>query len=95
MWILSARQRSIETICNTERFVEDEQEYRRILKKDTARLDEIQQILSRFYTRLQEMKIYIGWVSCGIAGLKRRQQDAYTTATNAEIAVDRYRPGHI
>jgi (p)ppGpp synthase/HD superfamily hydrolase len=71
----------IEAICNTERYVEDGQEYRHILKKDAARLDEIQRLLSRFYTETTGDEIHIGWVACGIAGLKRRQQDAYTTAT--------------
>ncbi len=41
----------------------------------------MQQLLTRFYTETTGDAIHIGWVPCSIAGLKRRQQDAYTTAT--------------
>ncbi|HTK06985.1 MAG TPA: TGS domain-containing protein [Ktedonobacteraceae bacterium] len=71
----------IEQICFPQRFHEDKQEHTLILTRDAPRLDAIQQLLTNFYEETTEQSIHIEWVPCGIAGLKRRQQDAYTTAT--------------
>lgn len=69
-------------LCHPEQFVRDEQEHQHISKKDAWKLKEICQSFTTFYQETTQCPITVIYTMCGIAGLRRRQQDAHTTATS-------------
>ncbi|MBV9019213.1 MAG: AAA family ATPase [Ktedonobacteraceae bacterium] len=71
----------VEHLCNPSRFTEDKEERTRILKRDNPKLEETRQLLTEHYQRTTKKPIFVSCIPCGIVGLRRRRQDAHTTAT--------------
>ena len=63
-------------------FEEDWKEYNRILQQDSYVLDEINDLLTTTYQKTTDQPIRVIYTPCGVAGLKRRMQDAHTTVTS-------------
>jgi guanosine-3',5'-bis(diphosphate) 3'-pyrophosphohydrolase len=71
-----------EQLLDPPRYAEDQEEHTRILRNDTPRLEAIRQWLEISYQKITKGPIIVTYTLCGIAGLRRRQQDAHTTATS-------------
>src|SRR5579871_4795045 len=73
---------SIEQLSSPSTFEEDRRERERILTEDQHLLEEVQELLASTYQEVAGGPVCIVPHSCGVAGLKRRMQDAHTTATS-------------
>lgn len=73
---------SIEQLSNPSAFEEDRRERERILTEDQHLLEEVQNLLSSTYQEVAQLPIGMVPHPCGVAGLKRRMQDAHTTSTS-------------
>lgn len=71
----------IEHLRSPRRFAEIRQEHKHILEQDALMLEDTRQLLISSYQKAIGQPITIVYRACGIAGMKRRLQDAHTTAT--------------
>ncbi len=71
----------IEQLRSPRKFVELRKEHAHILEQDALMLEEIRQSLRASYQEATNQPITVVCTACGIAGLKRRLQDAHTTTT--------------
>jgi (p)ppGpp synthase/HD superfamily hydrolase len=69
-----------EQLRSPRKFVELKKEHTCILEQDALILEEIRQSLIASYQEATKQPITVLCTPCGIAGLKRRLQDAHTTA---------------
>lgn len=66
-----------EQLCNPLFFADTKKEYDHILERDWALLEHVQQWLMNTYREVTHSdQITITFIPCGVAGLKRRKQDA-------------------
>ncbi len=72
----------IEQLRSPAKFAETKREYIRILEQDAIMLEEICGLFTEAYIEATQQKILVHYTPCGIAGLKRRIQDANTVATS-------------
>jgi len=72
----------VEHLLNPGKFDEDKQEYERILKQDSFILEDTRRLLVEIYQEMTGHPITVIYTPCGVSGLKRRIQDAHTTATS-------------
>jgi len=72
----------IEQLRSPYKFAEMKEEHESLLEQDSAMLEDIRKILTASYQRATGGQITVRWTECGIAGMKRRQQDAHTTITS-------------
>jgi (p)ppGpp synthase/HD superfamily hydrolase len=69
----------LEQLRSPRKFVELRREHAHILEQDALMLEEIRQSLMASYQEATNQPITVVCTPCGIAGLKRRQQDAHVT----------------
>jgi len=69
-----------EQLHSPQKFAEAQQEHRRILAQDAHFLEETRQLLIATYQEAVQGSISVTYTPCGINGMKRRKQDAHTTA---------------
>ncbi len=69
-----------ELLRSPRKFIEFKKEHAHILEQDAPMLEEIRQSLICAYKEATNQSIAVVCTPCGIAGLKRRLQDAHTTA---------------
>src|SRR5437764_1593992 len=72
----------IEQLRSPAKFAETKREYTRILEQDSIMLEDTCQLFTDAYTEATQQNILVRYTPCGIAGLKRRIQDANTVATS-------------
>jgi GTP pyrophosphokinase len=70
----------LEQLRSPRKFVELRREHAHILEQDALMLEEIRQSLMASYQEATNQPITVVCTPCGIAGLKRRLQDAHATA---------------
>ncbi len=63
-------------------FARKRQEHKHILQQDAQMLEDTRQLLMQAFYKITNQPIMVVLNLCGIAGLKRREQDAHTTATS-------------
>jgi guanosine-3',5'-bis(diphosphate) 3'-pyrophosphohydrolase len=71
----------MERLRSPRRYAELEREHTTIVKKDLSLLEDARQLLAAFYQEATGEPITVMYSACGIAGLKRRLQDAQTSTT--------------
>src|SRR5581483_3866332 len=71
-----------EQLCDPANFAKDQLELQRILEQDATKLADIRQLLIHYYQQVTEKPVEVNFTACGVTGLKRRIQDAHTTATS-------------
>ncbi len=71
-----------EQLRSPHRFAEKKQEHESLLQQDAAILEDICQLFVTSYQRATQGEIAVYCSACGIAGMKRREQDAHTTITS-------------
>jgi (p)ppGpp synthase/HD superfamily hydrolase len=71
-----------EQLRSPSKFAEMKQEREILLKHDATILEEIRQLFVTSYQQATQGQITVRCTPCGIAGMKRRQQDAHTTVTS-------------
>lgn len=71
----------VEHLRSPRKFVEAKQDHARILRQDASMLEDTQRFIFETYCEATHRPVIIECKPCGIAGMKRRQQDANTTAT--------------
>jgi len=72
----------IEQLRSPRKFAEAKKEHTRILEQDVLMLEDIRQFLTTVYQETAQAPIMVLSTPCGIVGMKRRLQDAHTTATS-------------
>lgn len=86
MWYFK---REIEDLCtdilDPDRFARDRIEHQSILQQEEQRLAVVCQQLTNYYTHFTGQSIIISYSTCGIAGMRRRHQDAHTTETTQKV----------
>lgn len=83
MWLLKRDIEDLsEQLRNPQRFKEASREHRRILEEDTSVLEDTRRLLIDTYQQVTHEPVYVTWLACSISGMKRRKQDAHTTATS-------------
>jgi (p)ppGpp synthase/HD superfamily hydrolase len=70
----------MEQLRSSRKFAELKKDHARILQQDALMLEEIRQLLITAYQEATKQHLTVVCTPCGIAGMKRRQQDAHTTA---------------
>lgn len=70
----------IEQLRSPRKFAEAKQEHARILEQDAMMLEDTRQWLIRSFQEATKQPILVIYTPCGIRGMKRRLQDADTTA---------------
>jgi (p)ppGpp synthase/HD superfamily hydrolase len=73
----------LEQLRSPRKFVELKKDHARILQQDALLLEEIRQLLIVAYQEATSQPITVVYTPCGIAGMKRRQQDAHTIAISS------------
>ena len=71
-----------EQLRSPAKFAETKREYTHILEQDSIMLEDTCQLFTDAYTEATQQNILVRYTPCGIAGLKRRIQDANTVATS-------------
>ncbi len=83
MWLVKREiEDLVEQLHNPGGFAEDRQEYQHILEQSATQLEQVRQLLKTFYQRITGQPVEVIYSPCGVAGLKRRVQDAHTTITS-------------
>jgi (p)ppGpp synthase/HD superfamily hydrolase/AAA+ ATPase superfamily predicted ATPase len=72
----------LEQLRSPRKFVELRKEHAHILEQDALMLEDTRQWLIKSYQQATGQPITVICIPCGIVGLKRRLQDAHTTATS-------------
>ena len=86
MWHFKRQVEDItEQLRDPVKFKEDQQEYKDILQKDQDVLEHMQQLLAQRYEQVTHQPVVVVQNPCSISGLKRRMQDAHTTATSHKV----------
>src|SRR6266516_1099165 len=70
----------LEQLRSSRKFAELKKDHTHILHQDALMLEEIRQFLITSYHKATKQTITVVCTPCGIAGMKRRQQDSQTTA---------------
>ncbi len=70
----------LEQLRSPRKYTELKKEHARLVEKDALMLEEVRQILIASYQEATKKPITVDCTPCGIAGMKRRQQEAHTTA---------------
>ena len=85
MWYIK---REIEDLCfqvlDPEQFVHDKAEYEQLLRQDHVLLEWLHGLFVIYSENLSGRPVHITYTPCGIAGLRRRSQDAHTTVTTSK-----------
>ncbi len=71
-----------EQLCYPTRFNKDRQKLKDTLEHYASQLEEVRQRFQTYYQEMIGRPIVVSYVPCGIAGMKRRVQEARTTATS-------------
>jgi guanosine-3',5'-bis(diphosphate) 3'-pyrophosphohydrolase len=83
MWLVKREiEDLIEQLHNPVGFAEDRQEHQHILEQSAAQLEQVRHLLKTCYRRNTGQPIEVIYTPCGVAGLKRRVQDAHSTITS-------------
>jgi (p)ppGpp synthase/HD superfamily hydrolase len=69
----------IEQLRSSRKFAELKKDHKRVLQHDSLMLEEIRWLLITAYQEATKQPITVVCTPCGIAGMKRRQQDAHTS----------------
>lgn len=78
----------VEQLRSPRKFAEIKQEHARILEQDAGLLADTCQLLTAAYQEATKHPIQVVCTPCGIAGLKRRLQDAHTTITSQKTQLN-------
>src|SRR5579875_2088144 len=77
--------REVEDLCamilDPDQFAADYAEYMRLYEQDKDLLEELSRLFTIHAGQLLIRPMYVTYALCGVAGLQRRIQDAYTTVT--------------
>ncbi|GCE47314.1 (p)ppGpp synthase/HD superfamily hydrolase [Thermosporothrix hazakensis] len=83
MWSLKRKVEDVlEYLLRYKEYKEYEERYNHILNRDQSKLEAIQRKLIAHYQQMVGQPITIEMITCGVAGLKRRETQVYTSVVN-------------